>query len=73
MNKKKEERANKNLHNTIWNLTTRVLSNGEYQVLLYGLNHGLATYQKLNDILASLESAWDQINKNNICEKPNIT
>ena len=69
MNKKKEERANKNLNNTIWNLTTRVLSNGEYQVFLYGL----ATYQKLNDILASLESAWDQINKNNICKKPNIT
>ena len=49
-------------NNTIWNLTTRVLSNEQYQVLRYGLNHGLATYQKHNDILTSLESVWDQVN-----------
>ena len=39
MNKQKEEGVKENPNNTIWNLTTRVLSNEEYQVLCYGLNH----------------------------------
>ena len=43
--------------------------NEEYQLLRYNLNHGLATYQKQSDILASLESVWDQINKKNICKE----
>ena len=43
--------------------------NEEYQVLRYNLNHGLAAYQKQSDILASLESVWDQINKKNICKE----
>ena len=47
----------------------KVLTNEEYQVLRYGLNHGLATYQKPQDILASVESVWDQINKKNICKE----
>ena len=34
-----------------------------------GLNHGLATYQKQNDILASVGAVWDQINKKNICKE----
>ena len=58
-NKQKEEGVKENPNNTIWNLITRVLSNEEYQVLRYGLNHGLATYQKQNDILAPVESVWD--------------
>ena len=66
---KQKEGVKENPNNTIWNLTTRVLSNEEYQVLRYGLNHGLATYQKQNDILASVESVWDQINKKNICKE----
>ena len=69
MNEQKEEGVKENPNNTIWNLTTRVLSNEEYQVLCYGLNHGLATYQKQNDILASVETVWDQINKKNICKE----
>ena len=68
-NKQKEEGVKENLNNTIWNLTTRVLSNEEYQVLRYGLNHALATYQKQNDILTSVKSVWDQINKKNICKE----
>ena len=56
-------------NNTIWNLATRVLSNEEYQVLPYALNHGLATYQKQNDILASVEPVGDQIKKKNICKE----
>ena len=50
-------------------MITRVLSNEEYEELHYGLNHGLPTYQKQNDILASVESVWDQINKKNICKE----
>ena len=69
VNKQKEKGVKENPNNTIWNLITRVLSNEEYQVLRYGLNHGLATYQKQNDILASVECVWDQINKKNICEE----
>ena len=58
-----------NPSNTIWNLTARVLSNEEYQELRYGLNHALTTYQKQNDILASVESVWYHINKKNICKE----
>ena len=66
---KQKEGVKENPNNTIWNLATRVLSNEEYQVLRYGLNHALATYQKQNDILTSVESVWDQINKKNICKE----
>lgn len=57
-----------NLNNTItiWNLTTNVLSN---KVVRYGLYHVLATYLKENNILASVEFTWDQINKKNTCKE----
>ena len=42
--KQKEDGIKENLNNTIWDLTSRTLSNDEYQVLRYGLNHGLATH-----------------------------
>ena len=58
-----------NPNNTILNLTARILSNEEYQELCYGLHHGLATYQKQNDILASVEFVWYHINKKNICKE----
>ena len=57
-----------NPNNAIWNLTTRVLSNEEYQVVRYDLYHGLATYQKENNILASVEFTSDQTNKKNTCK-----
>ena len=50
-------------------MSTRVLSNKEYKVLRYGLNHELASYQKQNNIFASVESVWDQINQKNICKE----
>ena len=58
-----------NPNNTILNLTARILSNEEYQELCYALHHGLATYQKQNDILASVEFVWYHINKKNICKE----
>ena len=69
--KQKEDGIKENLNNTIWDLTSRTLSNDEYQVLRYGLNHGLATHQKETDILANAESIWDQINRNNVCKESN--
>ena len=32
-----------NPNNVVWNLSSRSLTNEEYDVLSYGLNHGLAT------------------------------
>ena len=69
--KQKEDGIEENPNNIICNLTSRTLSNDEYQVLRYGLNHGLATHQKETDILANAESIWDQINRNNVCKESN--
>ena len=57
-NKQQEDGIKKNANNTIWNLVSQTLSNDEYQVLHYGLNHGLATHKKETDILANAESIW---------------
>ena len=54
--KQQEDGIKENPNNTIWNLTSRTLSNDEYQVLRYGVNHGLASHQKETDILANAES-----------------
>ena len=67
--KKQEDGLKKNPNNVIWNLTSGILSNEERQVLHYGLNHGIATNLKESDILASAESVWDQISRNNICKE----
>ena len=69
--KQQEDGIKENPNNTIWNLTSRTLSNDEYQVLRYGVNHGLASHQKETDILANAESIWDQIKKNNVCKESN--
>ena len=42
-----------NHHNIIWNLTATNLSSEEYEVLRYGLNHGLATHQNTSILLQS--------------------
>ena len=67
--KKEEDGLKENPNNVIWNLTSRTLSNEEWQILHYGLNHGIATNLKESDILASAESVWDQISRNNICKE----
>ena len=69
--KKKQEvdGLKENPTNVIWNLTSRILSNEECQVLRYGLNHGITTILKESDILASAESVWDQMPRNNICKE----
>ena len=45
------------------------MKNEECKILRYGLNHGIATNLKESDILASAESVWDQISRNNICKE----
>ena len=67
--KQEEDGLKENPNNAIWNLTWRILSNEECQVLRYGRNHGIATNLKESDILASSESVWDQISRNNICKE----
>ena len=64
--KQEEDGFKENRNNVIWNLTSRILSNEECQTLRSGLNHGIATSLKESDILASAESVWDQISRNNI-------
>ena len=51
----------------ITNLSSNVLTEGEYYILQDGLKHGLATCHKENDILAYAENIWEQIDKANIC------
>ena len=46
---------------TIANLPNRVLRNGRYKVVRYGLKHGIATKPKENDVFA--EDIFDQINR----------
>ena len=69
--KKKQEEGGlkENPNNVMWNLTSRILSNEECQILSYGLNHGIATNLTESDIIASAESVWDQIIRNNICKE----
>ena len=68
---KQEDDINENPNNIISNLTLQTLWNDEYQVLRYGLNHGLETHQKETDIPANAKSIWDQINKNSVCKESN--
>ena len=67
--KQQEDGLENNPNNIIWNLTSRALSNEEYEVLRYGLNHGLATHQNTSDIIATAESVWDQISRQNLCKE----
>ena len=45
------------------------LSNQEYEVPCYGLNHGLATHQNTIDIIATAEPVSDQITRQNLCKE----
>ena len=69
-NKKQEEDGLKdNPNNVISDLTSRILSNEECQVLRYGLNHGITTSLKESDIPACPESVCNQMPRNNICKE----
>ena len=55
-----------NPNEVIWNFSSKTLSNDEYEVLKYGLNHGLATSLVQTDVIPSIESVWDQLIRNNL-------
>ena len=66
---KHEDGLKTNSNNIIWNLIARTLSNKEFEVLGYGLNHGLTTHQTTSNIIATAESVWDQMSIQNLCKE----
>ena len=54
---------------TITNLSSRILTNDEHEVLKYGLKHGIATKPRENDIFALAEDIYDQINRKGLCKE----
>ena len=54
---------------TITNLSKRVLSNDEYEVLRYGLKHGATIKPKENEVFALAEDIFDQINRKGLCKQ----
>ena len=55
-----------NPNNIVWNLRSRNLANEKYDVLSYGLNHGLATNLSCDDVLPSMKSVWAQLTRDNL-------
>merc|ERR1739841_429261 len=66
--KSKIEGTTENPNKTIWNFSSRVLTNDEHETLKYGLRHGIATQVDENEILASAEAVWNQISSKNLCK-----
>ena len=42
------------------------MTNDEYDVLSYGLNHSIASKHYTNDVLPCMESVWDQLTRNKL-------
>ena len=61
-----------NPNNIIQNLTARTLSSEEYEVLRHGLKDGLATHENASGIIATAESVWDQISRQNISKETHV-
>ena len=69
--KKEINWINENPNSIITNLSSTTINYEEYKILTYGLNHGIAVSAKQNDILASSEALWDQLERNK-CLKENF-
>ena len=67
--KQQEDGLETNPDNIIWNLTSRTLPNEEYESLRYGLKHGLATHRNTSDTIATAESVFNQISRQNLCKE----
>ena len=50
--KKEINGINENSNSILINLSSRTINNEEYEILAYGLNHGITVSAKQNDILA---------------------
>ena len=55
-----------NRNRIITNMSSHILSNDEYNILQYGLKHGISTSPKSSTVLAYSEDIWDQIRRSNI-------
>ena len=55
---------NGNPSSVITNQLSRAINNEEYKILTYRLNHGVTVSAKQNDILASIEALWYQLERN---------
>ena len=66
--KSKAEGTKENPNKTIWNFSSHTLSNEEHGALKFGLKHGLARSPSEEDILASAESLWYQIESKDLCK-----
>ena len=64
--RKKRDGLTSNPNRIITNLSSHILSNDEYNVLQYGLKHGISTSPKSSTVLAYSEDIWDQIRRSNI-------
>ena len=62
------EGTKENPNKTIWNFSSHTLSDEEHDTLKYGLKHGLATSPREEEILASAEAFWYQIENKNLCK-----
>ena len=65
------EGTTSNPNKTIWNFSSHILNNEEYQTLQYGLKHGIANRTYDDDILAAAEALWDQIKLKKLCREGN--
>ena len=64
--KRKRDGIIKNPNQCIINLSGMSLSDDQYKALQYGLKYGIATNPKESDLMASAESFWEQLERNNL-------
>ena len=62
-----------NLNIIITNLSSRVLTNDEYETLQYALKHSIAIKPKDNEIFAIVEDIYDQINRKGLCKENQVS
>ena len=58
---------------TITNLSSRVLTNDEYETLQNGLKCGIAIKQKDNEIFVIAEDIYDKLNRRSLCKENQIS
>ena len=56
-----------NPNNLISNLTGKMLSDTEIEILKYGLKHGIATRPSEVEMIVIAENIWDQIEQKGLC------
>ena len=66
--KKMEDGLHNNPNDLITNLTSRVISDIQVEILKCGLKHGIATRPNEPEMMVIAENIWDQIENNGLCE-----